>query len=72
MIIGLIAVLAAVSGPASATSEPARPPRPAACEVDTSAMLKLSPDQFDEDLNGGWRTLGHREGMRGQEHGVHP
>lgn len=62
MPIGLIAALAAFSGAMSATSEPPQPARAAACEVDTSAMLKLSPDQFDQDLNGGWRTLGHQPG----------
>ncbi len=38
---------------------------PADCTVDTPAMLKLAPAQFNQDLQGGWRPLGNREGCAG-------
>ena len=35
---------------------------PADCAVDTAAMLKLDPAQFDQDMAGGGRPLADREG----------
>ncbi len=34
---------------------------PTDCAVDTAAMLKLDPAQFDQDIVGGWRPLAGRE-----------
>jgi hypothetical protein len=59
---GLVARLAALSGAAPTQSEAAPPVAPSGCEVDTSAMLRLTPDKFDQDLKGGWRTIAHRPG----------
>ena len=42
------------AGNAPAPAEP--------CQVDTGAMLALGLDAFDQDMNGGWRTLASRPG----------
>lgn len=38
------------------------PVRAAECPVDTERLLQLTPDAFDQDRNGGWRTLASRTG----------
>ncbi|WP_337243886.1 hypothetical protein [Luteimonas sp. gir] len=40
----------------------AHPPAPVDCSVDRDAMLALSIDAFDQDINGGWRPLGDGRG----------
>ncbi|MEA1647845.1 hypothetical protein UAJ10_02275 [Nitrospirillum sp. BR 11164] len=32
------------------------------CAVDTEQMMQLTPTAFDQDMNGGWRTLASRSG----------
>jgi hypothetical protein len=34
------------------------------CMVDRAALLALSPDQFDQDLAGGWRPLAEKPGCQ--------
>lgn len=38
------------------------PARAAECPVETERLLQLTPDAFDQDKNGGWRTLASRTG----------
>jgi hypothetical protein len=33
---------------------------PPECQADRAALLKLTPEQFDEDMHGGWRPLGDK------------
>ncbi|QGH67528.1 hypothetical protein [Xanthomonas oryzae] len=40
----------------------AEPAQPAACSYDRTAMLALDQDAFDQDLQGGWRTIADRPG----------
>ena len=51
-----LGIVAAVLGATVAQANPA------VCAVDTAAMLKLDPAQFDQDRTGGWRPLADREG----------
>lgn len=46
---------------AAQTSEPAPDVAPD-CSYDLEAMLALTRDEFDQDLDGGWRPLGQIEG----------
>jgi sirohydrochlorin ferrochelatase len=39
-------------------------PVPEACAYDRDAMLALAPEDFDQDLAGGWRPLGNRDECR--------
>jgi len=39
-------------------------PTPDPCAFDREAMLALSPEAFDQDLDGGWRPLGNRRECR--------
>ena len=39
-------------------------PAPTPCTYDKEAMLALSPQAFDQDMEGGWRPLGAREECR--------
>lgn len=34
------------------------------CDYDREALLALSPDAFDQDLNGGWRPLAQKQECR--------
>jgi hypothetical protein len=59
----MLSILAAAI--ALQTASPAPPPVPAApgaCIYDRDALLALSPDAFDQDLSGGWRTLEEKPG----------
>ena len=49
-----------------AAAQPA-PPAPSDspdCSYDLEAMLELDRNAFDQDMNGGWRTLGMKEGCK--------
>ncbi|EDX80540.1 MAG: hypothetical protein KJ728_12025 [Alphaproteobacteria bacterium] len=39
-------------------------PAPTPCSYDREAMLALSPQAFDQDMEGGWRPLGNRRECR--------
>ncbi|QNR97161.1 hypothetical protein ICJ04_17055 [Stenotrophomonas sp. 169] len=41
-------------------------PTEADCSVDRKAMLALSFEAFDQDLQGGWRTLGEAKGCHAE------
>ena len=51
----ILAGLWAVTGPVAAAPD---------CAVDHSAMMALSVDDFDQDMDGGWRALADRPGCR--------
>ncbi|MEE3624013.1 hypothetical protein UCD39_08415 [Nitrospirillum sp. BR 11752] len=55
----LAAVMTASVG--QAADEPAKP---AQCTVDTEQMMQLEPRAFDQDMNGGWRTLAYQDGCK--------
>ncbi|PKV10926.1 hypothetical protein [Xanthomonas prunicola] len=40
----------------------AEPAQPAGCIYDRAAMLALDEDAFDQDMQGGWRTIANRPG----------
>nr|WP_017122186.1 hypothetical protein [Xanthomonas vasicola] len=40
----------------------AEPAQPAECNYDRAAMLALDEDAFDQDVQGGWRTIADRPG----------
>lgn len=52
-------ILAAGNPPAE---PPAQPPEAPDCSYDLDAMLALDRDAFDQDMQGGWRPLGMKEG----------
>jgi hypothetical protein len=41
----------------SSSGRSAEPVADVSCQVDTEAILRLSPSEFDQDPTGGWRTL---------------
>ena len=45
---------------AAALGTSAEPPKAPDCSYDRAAMLAMEPDAFDQDLEGGWRTLADR------------
>ncbi|KLJ02523.1 hypothetical protein [Luteimonas sp. FCS-9] len=47
---------------AAALGVTAEEPAPVDCSVDRDAMLALSIDAFDQDIDGGWRPLGEGRG----------
>ncbi|WP_191554206.1 hypothetical protein [Brevundimonas aurantiaca] len=38
------------------------PSAPDSCDYDKEAMTALSPDEFDQDIEGGWRALSYKPG----------
>ena len=55
--LALVAVLAQAAPTAAPSS-------PDPCAYDRAAMLTLTPDAFDQDVEGGWRALSSRPGCR--------
>ncbi|MDT3554970.1 hypothetical protein ROV95_02095 [Stenotrophomonas maltophilia group sp. msm1] len=45
---------------AAAMGTSTEPPKAPDCRYDRAAMLAMEPDAFDQDLEGGWRTLADR------------
>ena len=45
---------------AAAMGTSAEPPKAPDCSYDRDAMLAMEPDAFDQDMEGGWRTLADR------------
>ena len=45
---------------AAAMGAAAEPPKAPDCSYDRAAMLAMEPGRFDQDLEGGWRSLAGR------------
>ncbi len=45
-----------------AAAQPAEPPPAPDCSYDLEAMLALDRQAFDQDMDGGWRALGMKDG----------
>lgn len=48
--------------PATANAAPVAPAPSEACAVDERSMMALGIHAFDQDLEGGWRILAHKQG----------
>lgn len=60
----MFATLALVAVLAQAAPAASQAPSPDPCAYDRAAMLALTPDAFDQDVEGGWRTLSYKPGCR--------